>query len=195
MRCKVVFTKILLILILHSCKNNEVPYPKPKGYMRINLPDKKYYPLECDCPYVFNYAANYSIVEIKDNKEQRCFFTLHFPLFNATLYVSYLELLKNDNLKTHIENCHKLAYEHSIKASAIDQHAIIIDSTRVYGLLYDIKGNAASPLQFYVTDSTKHFLRGALYFNVKPNYDSVKPVLDFIKLDIDNMINTLKWKQ
>jgi gliding motility-associated lipoprotein GldD len=168
--------------------------PKPKGYLRIDLPSKKYYLFESNCPYLFEYAANYSIVELKEKDEQKCYFTLHFPVFNATLYVTYKELLKNDDIKAFIENSHNMAYEHSIKASSIDKKSIVIDSTKVYGLVYDIKGNAATPLQFYVTDSIKHFLRGALYFNVKPNYDSVKPVLDFIKTDIDNLLHTLHWK-
>jgi gliding motility-associated lipoprotein GldD len=71
---------------------------------------------------------------------------------------------------------------------------ILRDSVKVYGLIYDIEGNTASSLQFYVTDSTKHFIRGALYFNVRPNIDSVKIVLEFLKKDVLHLIQTLQWK-
>jgi gliding motility-associated lipoprotein GldD len=87
-----------------------------------------------------------------------------------------------------------MAYDHTIKATSIERKQFVNDSTRVFGLLYDIQGNAASPLQFYVTDSNNHFIRGALYFNARPNYDSIRPVLDFVREDVIHFIESVHWK-
>ena len=93
-----------------------------------------------------------------------------------------------------MEDSRKLAYKHSIKADAIGERFFQNDEHHVYGILYEIKGNAASPLQFAITDSTRHFLRGALYFNSIPNKDSLAPVIDFIKEDMMQLMETVSWK-
>jgi gliding motility-associated lipoprotein GldD len=92
------------------------------------------------------------------------------------------------------EYARKLVYDHSIKADAIDEIVLNDNNRKAYGVRYDIKGDAASPYQFYVTDSTTNFLRGALYFNVKPNYDSIRTSLNYIVEDLDKMLETVKWK-
>ena len=113
-------------------------------------------------------------------------------MYKAQLYVSYTDL--NNDLAKHIEDSRELAVKHQVKASGLDEEVLINDSARVYGLLYDISGNSASAIQFYITDSTKHFLRGSLYFNCPPNIDSLKIVIDYIRTDIMHLIKTFKWK-
>jgi gliding motility-associated lipoprotein GldD len=100
----------------------------------------------------------------------------------------------DSNLMMNIEYSRKLVYEHSIKADAIEEVPVLNPKNSTYGLKYNIKGDAASPFQFYVTDSTHHFLRGALYFNVKPNYDSIRSSLDYVLEDIDQLLKTITWK-
>lgn len=99
-----------------------------------------------------------------------------------------------NNIATYLDDSHYFANKHQVKATGLDEIAILRDSAKVYGLLFDISGNTASSLQFYVTDSTKHFLRGSLYFNSIPNIDSLQIVVDFLKKDILHIINTTAWK-
>jgi gliding motility-associated lipoprotein GldD len=101
----------------------------------------------------------------------------------------------NNDLGKHIENSHYFANKHQIKATGLEETVIARDSAKVYGLLFDISGNTASSLQFYLTDSTHHFLRGSLYFNSVPNIDSLKIVVDFIRKDVLHLINTAAWKK
>jgi gliding motility-associated lipoprotein GldD len=108
------------------------------------------------------------------------------------LHLSYKTV--NNNIDKYLNDSHEFANKHQVKATGLDEIPIIRDSSKVYGLFFDISGNTASSLQFYLTDSTRHFLRGALYFNSVPNIDSLKIVVDFIKKDMLHLINTTKWK-
>jgi gliding motility-associated lipoprotein GldD len=116
-----------------------------------------------------------------------------FPEYNAAVYLSYKEINAKHNLSKLIEDAHTLTYRHSIKADYIDE-GTIKSRNNVYGLYYDVGGNAASNIQFFVTDSVKNFIRGSLYFNNEPNADSLAPVINFVRKDIEHMISTLKWK-
>lgn len=125
---------------------------------------------------------------------QPCWMDLVFPQFNARIHLSYMPVNGKDNFNNLVEDARTFAFNHTIKATAIDQSRIRRSDDRVYGLKYEIKGNAASGVQFFVTDSTSHYLRGALYFHEKPRLDSIQPVLDFLKADIDTLIHSLRWK-
>jgi gliding motility-associated lipoprotein GldD len=121
-----------------------------------------------------------------------CWINVNFPKYNAQLHLSYKEI--TNNLDTILNESRELAIKHQVKATGLDETVIIRDSAKVYGLVYDISGNTASNVQFYLTDSTKHYMRGALYFNAVPNIDSMKIVVDFLRKDIIHMIQTFKWK-
>lgn len=185
---------LLPVLVFISCGDDdeEVFTPKPKGYMRIDFPEKNYKLYDSICPFTFE-IPTYSLVE-KDQSPQSepCWLNVKYPQFKAQLHLSYAAL--NNNLRNYIETSRELAYKHQVKASGLEQQVVIRDSAKVYGLLYNIVGNTASSLQFYITDSTQHFMRGSLYFNVAPNIDSLQIVVDFLKKDIHHMIQTVKWK-
>lgn len=182
----------LFSLFLLSCGEDEMPVPKPRGYMRIELPERAYEKFEGDCPYTFSYPSYAEVENIGRDTSDYCYKNIRFRSFKGTVHLTYKKL--NNNVARFIDECHNLAYDHSIKASAIERKQFVNDTARVFGLLYDIQGNAASPLQFYVTDSTTNFIRGALYFEAKPNYDSIRPVLDFVREDVFHFIETLRWK-
>jgi gliding motility-associated lipoprotein GldD len=114
-----------------------------------------------------------------------------FPQFRSRIHITYKQVL--NNLPNLIDDAHTFAFKHSIKADAINQHEYSNPDNHVFGILFDIKGNTASSLQFYLTDSTRHFLRGALYFDNEPNKDSIAPVNDFLRQDIERLIETLTW--
>jgi gliding motility-associated lipoprotein GldD len=185
---------ILLLFSIIACKENYSP--KPFEYFRIDLPEKKYTYFDTNaCFYSFQYPV-YSRIEPYTNENNKakdtCWINIFFPDFKATIHITYHKL--HNNLYKYIEECHMLAYKHDIKADAINETLYIDTLNKIYGMVYEIKGNAASPVQFYLTDSVKHFVRGSLYFNVKPNKDSLAPVIEFIKQDIKKLIETFKWK-
>jgi len=185
------FIFILIVSTLFSC-NDEVDYdfyPKPRGYMRLDFPERQYstYSPE-DCPFEFDAPAYFNIVD-----KSNCNKDIVMDRFNATLFLTYIPI--DTNLMMNIEFSRGLVYDHSVKADAIEEKQVQYAENEAYGLMYNIKGNAASPYQFYLTDSTNHFLRGALYFNVKPNYDSIRTSLEYIVEDIDHIVETVKWKK
>jgi len=194
MNIKLVIACILLSLIFISCDEEEVVYsPRPRGYSRIDFPRKNYRLYDSICPYTFEIPLYSRITQDKHKGAEPCWLNLEFPKFNATIHLSY-KIVTND-LAQHLENSHYFANKHQVKATGLDEVVILRDSANVYGLLFDIGGNTASTLQFYMTDSTQHFLRGALYFNSTPNIDSLKIVVDFLRADVLHMINTTSWKK
>ncbi len=179
------------LLLLNAC--GDTPTPKPGGYFRIDLPERKYRLLDSIFPYSFEYPVYASITMDNHAPAEANWINIDFPRFKGQVHLSYKPV--NNNLNTFTEDAHSLVMKHIPKASAIEEIRIVNNKNRVFGLAYDIRGTgAASPYQFYVTDSTSHFLRGALYFSVIPNNDSLAPVIDFIKGDIQHLLETIKWK-
>ncbi|SEL42490.1 gliding motility lipoprotein GldD [Parapedobacter koreensis] len=168
--------------------------PKPRGYFRITFPEKTYQRFSGDCPYTFDFPAYAAIEPDQTADAQPCWVDVWFPQFNARIHLSYMPVHNREIFNELVEDARTFAFNHTVKATAIDQHRIDRPDDGVYGLKYDIKGNTASSVQFFVTDSTRHYLRGALYFNEKPRLDSIQPVLDFIRADIDTLIQSLRWK-
>lgn len=181
------------ILMLTSCMNEDNYQPRRKGYFRIALPEKKYVKYDAGCPFTFEYPAYARVVKDTDNDAQPCWLNVVYPQFKGKLYLSYKVV--NGNLPQYLDACRLFAIKHEIKASAINESDVINRKEHMYGLIYDIEGNAASNMQFYLTDSTHNFIRGALYFYSVPNKDSLAPVLSFIKEDILHMIKTFRWKE
>ncbi|MBQ5404378.1 MAG: gliding motility lipoprotein GldD [Bacteroidales bacterium] len=186
-----IFITVFTVFMLFSCSHK--PTPKPRGYFRITFPEKEYSIYDSlDLPYSFA-MPNYCIMEKENSRGAEKYWTnIVFKGMNAKIHITFTFL--NNNLDTLIEDSHTLAYKHTVKADAIEKISYYNDSTRVYGLMYNLKGNVASPVQFYLTDSTKHFLRGSLYFNSSPNKDSLLPAVNFIREDIKQIFETLQWK-
>ncbi|MBI3502092.1 MAG: gliding motility lipoprotein GldD [Bacteroidetes bacterium] len=185
-------------LLLTSCgsDSDDIVVPKPFAYYRINLPEKKYSLFKDSCPFEFEYPSNYGIVLAdSDMNAEPCWKNIVYPKFKAEINLSYKTIDKNHPLKKYLDDSWTLATKHEVKASGMPETPIRRDSAKVYGLLFEIEGNAASNLQFYLTDSTHHFMRGALYFFAHPNYDSLAPVIDFLKKDVERMITTFNWKK
>ena len=183
-----------LVLVISSCtdEDNQIYSPKPRGYIRINFPEKHYKVYDSICPFKFEIPTYSNITPNTNKGAEPCWLNLNFPQFRAILHLSYKEV--DNNIDKYLDDSHEIANRHQIKATGLDEITILRDSAKVYGLLFDIAGNTASSVQFYVTDSTKHFLRGSLYFNSVPNADSLKIVIDFLKKDIVHLINTTTWK-
>jgi gliding motility-associated lipoprotein GldD len=181
---------IALICCFTSCRNSVVP--KPRGYFRIDLPARNYRLFDTLCPFKFEYPVYGHISYDVGKISEPCWFNIEFPGLNAKIFVSYKNI--NNNLEGILKESNDLAYSHSVKADAINEQPWQNSKDKVYGILYDIKGNTASSVQFFVTDSTKHFLRGALYISVQPEEDSLAPVIQFLRGDIVHLVETFKWK-
>jgi gliding motility-associated lipoprotein GldD len=189
--CKLKYL-IILTLIYSSTGCRESLVPKPKGFFRIDLPAKSFRLYDTLCPFIFEYPSYGQISYNVGKISEPCWFNIEFPNYRAKIHVSYKNI--NKNLEAILKESYDFAYSHSVKADAITEQPWQNAEDKVYGLLYDIKGNAASSVQFFVTDSTKHFLRGALYFSTQPNEDSLAPVIQFFREDIVHMVETFKWK-
>jgi gliding motility-associated lipoprotein GldD len=184
---------LILIAVLASCA--EPPTPKPRAYARIDLPAPTYIAAdgeEWHCPYRFEFSTYSAITVDPRYQDSTCWYNLYYPRYRATLHLTYSQI--HNNLAQHIEDSRKLAMKHIGKAAQIEEILIDYPEHQVHGIVYDFKGETASDLQFFATDSTTHFLRGALYFNVHPNKDSLAPVIGFVKRDINHLIQTLSWR-
>ena len=182
---------ILLLAFAAGCNSDFTP--KPRGYIRIDLPKKVYQKFDTTFPYTFEYPVYASIKRDSSLMGEPYWINIVYKPFNAQLHFSYKVI--HNNLKQYLEDSRTLVNKHIPKASAIQQREFIDKENRVYGLVFDIRGSdAASTYQFYLTDSVAKFVRGALYFNLVPNNDSLQPVIDFLKEDIQHMISTFRWK-
>ena len=182
MRHKILF---LSFLFLVSCVDDYTP--KPRAFFKLELPEKDYRMIELECPFSFE-ITNYSVI-LPTNKD--CLFDITFPKLNGKLHITYLPLY--NNLYEHTEQSRKLAYKHNVIADGISEQLYLNDSLKVYGVLYDYSGVTATAAQFFLTDSTNHFFRGALYFNTEVS-DSILPINNFLKRDIKHLIETFRWK-
>ncbi len=179
-----------IVLLMTSCGNDVMP--KPRGYYRIDLPEKGYTNFQTPCDVKFE-VPNYSKLEILKESQSgdSCWFNLVFPKLNAKLHCTYVNIDNNFDLL--IRDAYGFAAKHEVKASALKRTQINFPDKKVYGILYDIEGEAASQLQFFLSDSTEHFFRGSLYFYNSPNADSIAPVLSFLREDIMRLTQTVEW--
>jgi gliding motility-associated lipoprotein GldD len=184
----------LIVNFFSSCGSDDegTIAPKPRAYFRLTFPEKQYCIYDSVCPFRFQIPVYSHIGKDEHAGAEPCWLNLNFPSLNATLHLSYKQV--DGNLNQYLEDTYTLASKHQIKASGMNETVVERKEKKVYGLVYEIGGNAASSVQFFLTDSTNHFLRGALYFNSAPNTDSIQPALEFIRKDIYNMIGTFEWK-
>lgn len=193
MNARCLYSLLVICFLLSSCGNDYSP--KPRGYFKIDLPEKKYQTYLAECPFSFDFPV-YAEVQPDSSRESKpCWMNVNYPQFNGRIHLSYQSVTSEKQFNQLIEDARTFAFKHTVKATAIDEAMISYPEKKVYGIYYSIEGNTASSLQFFLTDSTKHYLRGALYFNEQPRLDSIQPVLNFIKKDIDLMIRSFKWKK
>ncbi|MCF8713254.1 gliding motility lipoprotein GldD [Joostella atrarenae] len=185
MKVKIFLSLLISSVLLYSCGDETLP--KPKGMLRLEYPEASYTSIKDTCPYFFSKNKEAEI-SVSDN----CAITVNYPKMNASIFITYKPV--SDDLNKLLRDAQKLTYEHVAKADNIQEQPFINVDNKVYGMFYLVTGNAASASQFYVTDSTSHFLTGSLYFNTKPNYDSVLPAAQYIEKDIRKIMETIRWK-
>jgi gliding motility-associated lipoprotein GldD len=188
----------IFILLLTAFGCREVSVPKPKGYFRIDLPEKEYKlftgasAASRNTPFSFEYPSYGNLSFQAEESNEPGWFNIEFPYYKAKIYLTYKYV--NNDFAGLMEQSYKMNVKnHITKADAINEQQFNNTENKVFGILYDLKGNTASAVQFYVTDSVKHYLRGSLYFSTEPDADSLAPVIEFFREDIIHLIETLKW--
>ena len=180
-----VFALLVVMFSVFSCKDEVLP--KPSSYLRLDYPEAKYVNFENKCPFAFEMNSEAVIKGEKD-----CGFTISYPKMKATIYLTYKPV--NSDINKLLRDAQKLTYEHVIKADDILEQPFINNENKVYGMFYQVNGNAATNAQFYVTDSIKNFIDCSVYFYAKPNFDSVMPAASYVKNDMQMLMESLKWK-
>ncbi len=177
----------VFVICCFSC--GEANLPKPKPYLTLEYPTTTYKNIASNCAYTFE-ISKHANIDIKSN----CWATINYPQLKAKIHLSYSEI--DNNFEAILKDIEKLTFEHTTKADAIPD-AISFENfeRKVFGKVYRIEGNVASNVQFSLTDSTNHMISAALYFYVKPNYDSILPAIRYLEKDIDHLIESLEWKE
>lgn len=185
-------TLLFGLIFLVACQKTYLP--KPKGYNRIILPEKSYINLPDSLPYTFEYSKHAEILRDSSWIAERYWIDLYYPYFDANVQITY-KPIKNDEslLREYLGDAFQLTSKHQIKAYSIDE-LITPTTTGKTAVVAELTGDVPSQFQFFTTDSTENFLRGALYFRTATKNDSLKPAIDFIKADILHMLNTMEWK-
>lgn len=187
MRIKNYFLPLLFSFAIFTACQDEILI-KPSAKLRLDYPTHVYQLAETDCPFTFEMNKNATLV-----KKPNCGININYPKMKATLYMTYQTVTEN-NLDSLLRDAQKLAYEHTIKANSIPEQPFINPDKKVYGMFYMINGNAATQGEFYVTDSISHFLTGAVYFEAKPNFDSIYPAAMYLREDMRRLMETINWK-
>lgn len=198
MSYKTIFTYTILILFIAGCTNDVIISPKPRSFPRVILPKKEYQKFdESYCNLTFEYPKYATIKQDTDflggKAKNDCWFDIIYPSLNGKIHCSYYPIETDTSFEKLVGDAFQLVDEHNIKADYIDSNPIQKpDGTA--GFVFDISGSTASPFQFYLTDSTEHFIRGAVYINAQTNRDSLLPIVEFMKVDVIHLLNTFEFE-
>ncbi|MBB4080380.1 gliding motility-associated lipoprotein GldD [Lewinella aquimaris] len=194
-------TACCLLFFFCACGDEVLPVPKPRSYPRVEYPVRAYTTLGADyCPFTFERPASTRVLRetsyFDEAPADSCWFNLKLaPALNGTLHFSYYPVSSYAQWEELRDEAFQLVGVHNQRASDIQEIVVHRDSARVHGVAFDIAGPAASPFQFFLTDTTHHFLRGALYFETQVNPDSLAPVIEYVKEDIFRIVETLEWRE
>ncbi|PHS67742.1 MAG: gliding motility lipoprotein GldD [Flavobacterium sp.] len=181
------FILVLFLVVLFISCEDEVTI-KPKAQLSLEYPKHEYEDAKISFPFQFQKNKIAHLV-----KKRNFSLNLQYPNMKATVYMTYQKVTET-NLDSLLRDAQKLAYDHAIKAESIPNHPFVNPDDNVYGMFYMINGNAATQAEFYLTDSIQNFITGALYFEAKPNFDSIYPAVIYLRKDMRRIMETLKWK-
>ena len=184
---------LILLLMVCSCRR-QAETPKPVAYFRIDLPEHSYQQVDTTLPFVFE-QSEAAQLSIRPQKDGSYWVDIDYPALNATFKITYMTVPRADSLRNKIIREEKMVKFHYQKADDVEYSVIQDPDSRLWGQIYDIAGkDVATPLMFWMTDSTHRFLRTTLYFNFAPNNDSLEPVIEYLRDDAMHFVNTFKWK-
>ncbi|MDP4263662.1 MAG: hypothetical protein Q8941_14135 [Bacteroidota bacterium] len=192
------FIALLFIAAVFMACNSPYTYKK-KGFFNIEFPEKAYRSFDQPgYPYTFEYPVYADILKdtsfFNEKPENPWWINIDIPRFRGRIYVSYKDIRSRNQMDSLANDAFKMAYKQHTEVSTGIEDSVMHTPNGVEGIYFTLKGNTATANQFFLTDSVHHFLRGALYFDATPNEDSLSIVNDFLKKDLQHLINTLKWK-
>lgn len=195
MKHKITVSLMLLVVFVAAFQGCEEDYiPKPKGYARIDFEPHAYQEFTLEsCPFTFEYSQTADVERVDAGGQYDCWFNIVYPRQNSKVHFSYYPI-SAESIEKHISESRKLAIKHLAMADDFEESTVVDSALGVYGVIYDFQGSTASNLQFYLTDSVSHFIRGALYFEVAPNADSLAPAEKYIEEEMLHLINSFQWK-
>ncbi|WP_432672632.1 gliding motility lipoprotein GldD [Flavobacterium sp. SM2513] len=175
------------LFVFSSCKEDVLP--KPMANLRLDYSEATYRTFDDpSCPFTFEVNSDGKI-----KQEKNCNLSVHYPKMKATIYFTLKPV--NNNIDLLLRDAQKLTYEHVVKADDIIEQPFINKKDNVYGMFYAVNGNAATNAQFYLTDSTRYFVDCSVYFYAKPNFDSIMPAASYLRNDLQNMMESFRWKK
>lgn len=183
----------IFALFLGACTSEEGQIARPYAFHKLEFPQQAYVVLENECPFAFEFANHARIIKPM-NGANSCWLNVEYPQLNAKIHLTYASFDDKDELGRLINDAYRMTYKHTVKASSIEEIPIHRSEKRVFGFYFKVGGNAASSSQFYVTDSTGHFLRGALYFESESRADSLEPLIAYMRNDLEHMLESFRWK-
>lgn len=192
-RLRLLLLLLLVVFAFTSCNRDYLP--KPLGYNRLDLPDPVYQPIPDSLPYSFEYSKHARIIPDTSVIREKYWIEIFYPFIKANIHVTYKPLNNNDKLLRELmDDAYTLTSKHQIKAYAIDELISKTPSGKT-AIIAELEGEVPSQFQVTITDSTKNFLRAALYFNTAIANDSLAPAIEYMKRDMMHLINTLEWKE
>jgi gliding motility-associated lipoprotein GldD len=188
-----IYGLVSLTIVLSGCSTDYTP--KPKGFNRINLPDHSYITLPDTLPYVFEYSKHAQLLDDNSRISEPYWIDIYYPAMDADIQITY-KPVKNDRvlLEEYLKDAYTLTNKHNVKAYSIEENIAVLKSGNVASIS-ELEGEVPTQFQFHITDSTTHFIRGALYFKTATQNDSLRPVIDYLKEDMIHLLNTLQWKE
>jgi gliding motility-associated lipoprotein GldD len=195
---RIILLLLPFLLFCAGCGDDSTLIPKPRAYPRVVYPETRLATFDLgECPLTFSYP---DYMEVRQETSffdglppHPCWFDLHMEAFNADLHCTYSPVGSFGEFQMLVQDAFRLANEQNKRASYIEDFQISLPDG-VAGMAFSLEGPSASPFQFFLTDSTHHFLRGSLYFNTRPNPDSLAPIVDYVKKDIVRIMESLRWK-
>lgn len=182
--------KVLALLVIIGCSSDYLP--KPKGYNRILIPEFSYQPLPDSLPYAFEYSTNAKLLKDSSWISERYWINIYYPTMDASIQITY-KPVTDSIIREYLSDSYKLTSQHNVKAYAIEESIIELPNG-MYASYTELEGEVPTQVQFHVSDSVHHFLRGALYFKTATKNDSLAPVIDYLKKDILHLITSLEWR-
>lgn len=182
---------LLFVLLISACGEDYLP--KPMGYNRIDLPEREFEALAMNLPYTFQHSTHLQVEPDSFNMAEKTWINLHYTSLGARVHLTYKPIDGNrEKLKSYLNDALNLTFKHQIKAYGIDE-SVVRTPEGYTGLVAELSGEVPTQFQFFVTDSTSHFLRGALYFNTAVKNDSLAPIIEYVKTDMMHLINTVDF--
>ena len=190
---KYLYFTIGILMLLSSC--GEEYAPKPKGFNRIELPPNSYKDLGGEHPFTFQYSQHAQILKDTSWLSEPHWLDIYYPEHKCNIQITYKKFKDKKGLFNElVDDAHKLTNKHNIRAYAIDE-SVMKTKKGYYTTIFELSGEVPSQYQFYVTDSSKHFLRGALYFRTAIKNDSLAPVIEYMKEDVRHLIHTIEFEK